>query len=67
MSWNYVKAKFKVGETVSFPYGRKIGKIKSVGLQVMDSGVILGFVYCITSYQLTETQLKKHRRPSPKK
>jgi hypothetical protein len=63
MSWKFVKAKFKVGETVRFPYGRKIGKIKAVGLQVYE-GKILGLLYKIMSYDLTETQLKKYRKSS---
>lgn len=59
MSWKFVKAKFKVGDIVRFPYGRKVGKIKSIGLQVMDDGTILGLIYCITSYQMTEQQIKR--------
>lgn len=63
MSWTFVKAKFKVGETVRFPYGRKIGKIKAIGLQVVDyNGAILGLLYKITTYKLTEQQLKKYRK-----
>lgn len=63
MSWKFVKAKFKVGEVVRFPYGRKVGRIKAVGLQVMDdTGSILGLIYKITSYDLTEAQLEKYRK-----
>lgn len=61
MSWSFVKAKFKVGDIVRFPYGRKVGKIKSIGLQAMDDGTIIGLIYCITSYQMTEQQIKRLR------
>lgn len=59
MNYKFVKAKFKVGDVVGFPYGRKIGRIKAVGLQVTSSGDILGLLYKITSYELTEQQLKR--------
>jgi hypothetical protein len=62
MSWRFVKAKFKVGETVRFPYGRKMGRVKSVGLQVMEpEGRVLGLLYRVTRYELTEAQLCKYR------
>lgn len=32
MSWTFVKAKFKVGEVVRFPYGRRVGRIKAASV-----------------------------------
>ncbi len=51
-------SRFKVGDVVRFPYGRRIGTITHVGAQVYD-GRFLGFLYRITSYTLTERQLHR--------
>jgi len=67
MGWKIDKAKFKVGDIVHFPYGRKIGKITSVGAQVTDSVdgrhlIYIGMLYRVSSYDLTESQIKKVRK-----
>ena len=64
--WEFAKAKFKVGDRVRFPYGRKVGMITHVGAQIMDSAdgrhkIFVGFLYRITRYELTEAQLKRIR------
>jgi len=65
MSWTFKQAKFKVGDRVHFPYGRKIGTITHVGAQVMwPEGTMLGFLYRITSYTLTENQLRRAKKRS---
>ena len=66
-SWEFAKAKFKVGERVRFPYGLKIGQITHVGAQIMDSAdgrhkIFIGFLYRISSYTLTEAKLKRIRQ-----
>ncbi len=68
--FTFKKAKFKVGDRVRFPYGRRVGTITHVGAQVMDdSNVFLGFLYQVTSYELAEWQLRRYRsaRPRPDK
>lgn len=67
MSWEFAKAKFKVGERVCFPYGRKVGTIKAIEAQVTDDATgrhknFLGFLYKITWYTVVEEQLTKIRR-----
>lgn len=66
MNWRFVRAKFKVGDVVRFPYGRRIGKIKAVGEQVVElkdgEDTRIGFLYQITTYTCTERQLKRVRR-----
>ena len=65
MSWRFVKAKYKVGDVVRFPYGKRIVKITAVGEQVMQANeggdIRIGFIYRITTYMLTEKQLKRVR------
>ena len=66
VSWRFVKAKFKVGDVVRFPYGKRIGKITAVGEQVVQlrDGVDtrIGFLYRITTYTLTDQQLHRVRK-----
>jgi hypothetical protein len=67
MSWKFEKAKFKVGDRVRFPYGRKVGVVTRVGAQVMEGergqAVWLGHLYQVTTYTLTEQQLRRRREP----
>jgi hypothetical protein len=66
MRHDCIVAKFKVGDRVHFPYGRKIGTITHVEAQVIDHQdghckVFIQFLYRITSYECGENQVKKVR------
>jgi hypothetical protein len=67
MSWTFEKAKFKVGDRVRFPYGRKVGVVTRVGAQVTEDKegrpIWLGHLYQVATYTLTERQLRRRRGP----
>ena len=63
---SFEKAKFKVGDRMRFPYGRKVGTITHVGSQTMtakDGSLLwLGHLYQVTTYTLVEAQLRRVRK-----
>jgi hypothetical protein len=66
--WQFVKAKFKVGDLVWAPHGRKKGVVRAVGVQEAfdihypGEKLILSIMYKVGWRTYMEAQLRRRRR-----